>query len=84
MRDLPRLLPEFGLKLTAAWGDAGVEIGKGSYFKSFAETYVPYVKRAGLLPAQAVDVWLDEQREAMKNGTFFAACNYYTFLARRT
>jgi hypothetical protein len=45
---------------------------------------VPYVKRAGLLPAQAVDVWLDEQREAMKNGTFFAACNYYTFLARRT
>jgi len=84
MRDLPRLLPEFGLKLTAAWGDAVVEIGKGSYFKSFAETYVPYVKRAGLLPPQAVDVWLDEQREAMKNGTFFAACNYYTFLARRT
>ena len=47
MRDLPRLLPEFGLKLTAAWGDAVVEIGHGSYFKSFVETYAPYVKRAG-------------------------------------
>lgn len=84
MRDLPRLLPEFGLKLTAAWGDAVVEIGHGSYFRSFVETYVPYVKRAGLLPAQAVDLWLSEQRQAMENGTFFAACNYYTYLARRT
>lgn len=83
MRDLPRLLPELGLKLTAAWGDAVVEIGDGSFFKSFAETYVPYVKRAGLLPAQAVDIWLNEQRKAMKNCTFFAACNYYTYLARR-
>jgi len=84
MRDLPRLLPEFGLKLTAAWGDAVAEIGHASYFKSFMETYVPYVKQAGLLPAQAVDVWLDEQLKAMEDGTFFAACNYYTYLARRT
>jgi ubiquinone/menaquinone biosynthesis C-methylase UbiE len=83
MRDLPRLLPELGLKLTAAWGDAVVEIGNASFFKSFAETYAPYVMRAGMLPAQAVEVWLKEQRNAMKNGTFFAACNYYTYLATR-
>lgn len=83
MRDLPRLLPELGLKLTAAWGDAVVEIGDGDYFKSFAETYAPYVKQADLLPTKAVDIWLDEQCDAMENGTFFAACNYYTYLARR-
>jgi hypothetical protein len=41
------------------------------------------VKRAGLLPTQAVELWLKEQRQAMSNGTFFAACNYYTYLARR-
>lgn len=83
MRDLPRLLPEAGLGLARAWGDAVVEIGGGSYFKSFAETYAPYVKQAGLLPAQAVDVWLKKQLQAMENRTFFAACNYYTYLARR-
>jgi SAM-dependent methyltransferase len=83
MRDLPRLLPTLGLRLTEAWGDAVVEIGSASFFKSFAETYAPYVKRTGVLPAQAVDVWLREQREAMDNGTFFASCNYYTYLARR-
>lgn len=83
MRDLPRLLPEHGLSLLDAWGDAVAEIGSGSYFKSFAETYVPYVKRANMLPEQAVDQWLVDQRKAMENGTFFAACNYYTYLARR-
>ena len=81
MRDLPRLLPKIGLRLAGAWGDAVVEIGNGSYFKSFAETYVPYVKRAGLLPAQRVEVWLNEQHQAMRDGTFFAACNYYTYFA---
>jgi SAM-dependent methyltransferase len=84
MRDLPRLLPEVGLKMTAAWGDAVVEIGNGSYFKSFAETYAPSVIRAGLLPAETVEAWLIAQRHSMENGTFFASCNYYTYLARRT
>ncbi|MBM4181350.1 MAG: methyltransferase domain-containing protein [Betaproteobacteria bacterium] len=83
MRDIPRFLPRFGLRLASAWGDAVVEIGDGDYFKSFAETYAPYVKRAGVLPAQAVDVWLKEQEMAMAHGTFFAACNYYTYIARR-
>ena len=84
MRDLPRLLPEIGLKIIAAWGDAVVEIGNGSYFKSFAETYAPSVVRAGLLPVETVEAWLTAQRQSMENGTFFASCNYYTYLARRT
>ena len=83
MRDLPRLLPGLGLELDAAWGDAVVEIGRASYFKSFAETYVPYVKKSGMLPEQSIESWHREQRQAMENGTFFAACNYYTYLARR-
>ena len=83
MRDLPRLLNEFGLKMKEAWGDAVVEIGPGSFFRTFAETYVPYVKKADLLPEQAVDIWLNEQRKAMDNGTFFAACSYYTYLIQR-
>ncbi|MGD2118660.1 MAG: methyltransferase domain-containing protein [Chromatiales bacterium] len=84
MPDLPRLLPGFGLTLTGAWGDAVVEIGKGNYFKTFAETYAPYLKSAGLMTSQAVDIWLNEQRKAMENGTFFAACNYYTFFIQRS
>lgn len=82
MRDLPLLLPTLGLEIYKAWGDAIVEIGNGSYFKSFAEAYVPYVKSAALLPHQAVDNWLAAQLEFIQKKTFFASCNYYTYLAR--
>ena len=83
MRDLPRLLPDLGLELTAAWGDAVAEIGSASYFRSFAEAYVSYVADAGLLPADAVADWWAAQQQSMENNTFFACCNYYTCLARR-
>lgn len=83
MRELPRLLPKYGFQLKEAWGDAVTEIGKASYFRSFAETYAPFVVKAGMLPAQVVDSWLAVQHQAMEDGTFFAACNYYTYLARR-
>jgi|LakMenEpi03Aug12_release.lakeMendotaPanAssembly.Ray.scaffolds.fasta_scaffold288983_3 SAM-dependent methyltransferase len=84
MRDLPRMMPGFGLKLQEAWGDAVVEVGSGSYFKSFVETYAPYITKAGLAPADTVDAWLAAQRQAQADGTFFAACTYYTYLAQRS
>ena len=83
MRELARLLPEHGLKLLAAWGDAVTEIGSGSFFRTFAETYVSYVIDAGFLPADEVRAWHAVQKQAMENGTFFAGCTYYTFIAER-
>lgn len=83
MRDLPRLLPALGLRMRRAWGDAVTEIGQGSYFRSFAETYAPYIVRSGAFGQDAVDAWLETQRAAMRDGTFFAACIYYTVLATR-
>lgn len=83
MRDLARLLPAHGLSIVSAWGDAVTEIGRGSFFKTFAETYVSYVVDAGFLPAEEVRAWHDDQQHAMENGTFFAGCTYYTFIAER-
>jgi ubiquinone/menaquinone biosynthesis C-methylase UbiE len=83
MRDLVRLLPEAGLGLEKALANVVSEIGKGSYFKSFAETYVPLVVGSGLVEEDQVRTWQSAQNEAMQAGTFFAACNYYTFIARR-
>ncbi len=83
MRDLPRLLPEIGLNIADAWGEAVVEIGNASYFRSFAETYASYVIQSGMIPEDSVSAWMTAQKQAMQNGTFFASCNYYTYLARR-
>lgn len=83
MRDLARLLPEHGLVLKSAWGDAVTEVGRGSFFKTFADTYVSYVIDAGFIPADEVHAWHAAQQRAMENGTFFAGCTYYTFIAER-
>ncbi len=84
MPNFPQMLRHVGLELVETLPYVLAEIGTGSYFKSFAETYAPLVSRAGLLAAEKVDLWLTEQRRAMEQGTFFAACNYYTYLARRS
>lgn len=83
MPSLPRWLRQVGLELAETLPHVYAEIGTGGYFKSFAETYAPLVSRAGLVSKEKVDIWLTEQRRAMEEGTFFAACNYYTYLARR-
>lgn len=80
MRELPGLFPQLGLKLVDGWGDAVTEIGSASYFRSFAQTYVPYVHRAGLLSKDKIDEWVEKQNCAMESGTCFACCNYYTYV----
>jgi ubiquinone/menaquinone biosynthesis C-methylase UbiE len=83
MRDLPRLQQQVGLEITATTAYVYAEIGTGSFFAGFAETYAPLVHRAGLLTARQVEDWLLEQRRAIEQHTFFAACNFYAYLTRR-
>jgi ubiquinone/menaquinone biosynthesis C-methylase UbiE len=83
MRDLPRLLRQAGLELAETMADVYAEIGTSSFFSGAAETYAPLVARAELLPAVQVETWLAEQREALQQGTFFAACNYSAYITRR-
>ena len=83
MRDLPRLQQQVGLEITATTAYVYAEIGTGTFFAGFAETYAPLVHRAGLLTARQVEDWLMEQRRAIEQHTFFAACNFYSYLTRR-
>jgi ubiquinone/menaquinone biosynthesis C-methylase UbiE len=83
MRDLPRLQQQVGLEITATTAYVYAEIGTGTFFAGFAETYAPLVHRAGLLTARQVEDWLMEQRRAIEQHTFFAACNFYAYLTRR-
>jgi hypothetical protein len=79
LRELPRLLPEAGLELAAMQAHVYAEAGTSGFMLDLAETYGPL---AGL-PAAEADAWLDDQRRAAVEGTFFAACNYYAYVAVR-
>ena len=51
MRELPRLLPKAGLRLTATQAHVYAEAGSSSFLLNLAETYAPLVASTGLLPA---------------------------------
>ena len=81
MRALPRLLAKVGLRLAAAQAHVYAEAGSSSFLINLAETYGPLASATGLLPAADVDAWLADQRRSAADGTFFAACNYYAYVA---
>ena len=83
MRELPRLLPRAGLRLIATQAHVYAEAGSSTFMLNLAETYAPLVASTGHLPAADVDAWLADQRRSAADGTFFAACNYYAYVARR-
>ena len=83
MRELPRLLPQAGLRLIATQAHVYAEAGSSTFMLNLAETYAPLASSTGQLPASQVDAWLADQRRSAADGTFFAACNYYAYLARR-
>ena len=83
MRRLPRLLPQARLSLTATQGHVYAEAGKGEFMLSLAETYGPLAAKIGVVSTAQADEWLADQRRSSGDGTFFAACNYYAYIARR-
>ena len=83
LRQLPRLLPQAGLQLVAFQAHAYAEAGASSFFLNLAEAYGPLAAAAGVLPLDDVEAWLADQRRSAEDGTFFAACNYYAYVARR-
>ncbi len=83
MRELPRLLPQAGLRLIATQAHVYAEAGSSTFMLNLAETYAPLAASTGQLSAAQLDAWLADQRRSASDGTFFAACNYYAYLARR-
>jgi ubiquinone/menaquinone biosynthesis C-methylase UbiE len=83
MRDLPRLLREAGLELVDASGHAYADIGAGGYFANFVEAFAPLLAGSGMLPDEDVARWRAWQAQALADGTFFGASNFYAYLARR-
>src|SRR4029453_10080496 len=83
MRELPRLLPKAGLRLTPTQAHVYAEAGSSSFLLNLAETYGPLAASTGLVPAADVDAWLADQRRSAQEGTFCAACNYYAYVAQR-
>jgi SAM-dependent methyltransferase len=83
MRDMPRLLREAGLEMVDGEGTLYANIGTGSFWAGAAESYGVLLARSDLLPQPVIDDWRAFQARSVADNTFFAASNYYTYIARR-
>jgi SAM-dependent methyltransferase len=84
LRRLPAMLRESGFAIQECLPFVLADVGRGSFFPNFAETFGPMVANHGLVPARNVERWLADQRRAALDGTFFGSCNYYAYIARLT
>ncbi len=83
LRELPRLLRQAGLEREDLLAWVYADIGAGGFYRNAIEVYAPLMVRAGLMPADRVEAWLQYQRGAMAEGVFFGSCNYYAYIVKR-
>ena len=83
MRDMPNLLRDVGLRLVDVDAHVYADVGRSTFFLSAAESYAPLIASSESMPVEVVEAWLNGLRRASEDGVFFAACNYYAYLAAR-
>ena len=83
IRDMPRLMREATLQLDQAEGALYAEIGDSRFWVGASDSYGVLLARSGLLPEDVVNEWRAFQARSAADNTFFGACNYYTYVARR-
>jgi SAM-dependent methyltransferase len=83
MRDMPWLLRDAGLRVVDVNAHVYADIGRSTFFLGAAESYAPVIARCELMAPEQVDAWLAGLRQASEDGVFFAACNYYAYIATR-
>jgi ubiquinone/menaquinone biosynthesis C-methylase UbiE len=83
MRTMPLLLRRAGLELADSLAWVISEIGNGDFWVGALDSFLVLVPEAGVLSLDEIQAFVDAQRRAAAEGTFFASANYYAYLARR-
>lgn len=83
MRQMPRLLSEAGLELVASFQHVLAEIGSANFWLSALESFRKLIPKAGAMSEEEAAGWVDGLLEDSRNGVFFGACNYYSYVATR-
>ena len=83
LRQMPALLRDSGLKISSFLHQVHAEAGESTFFLNLAESYVPIAIKENTISTDSGESWLATQRDASVNGSFFGACNYYTYTATK-
>ena len=80
MRQMPRLLREAGLRLTACFPNVLAEVGKADFWKGSIESNRRLIPQNGAMTRERTEAWATALLDASEEGVFFGAANYYSFV----
>ena len=84
MRQMPLLLRQAGLERVAVLPYVLAEVGQADYWASAIDTFERLLPGSGAMTAEYAARWAADLRGTMAQGTFFGACNFYAYIARKT
>jgi ubiquinone/menaquinone biosynthesis C-methylase UbiE len=83
MRQMPQLLREAGLELVASFPYVVADIGKADFYAAAIQSLLRLLPKSGAMTAPEAQAWVDTMQRRSEQGIFFAATNYYSYVARR-
>ena len=83
MRQMPQLLREAGLELTASFAYVVAEIGKADFWASAIQSFLRLLPKSGAMTQNDAQEWADTMVKRSDQGVFFGASNYYSYVATR-
>jgi len=83
MRDMPRLLRSAGLSLVQSFAHVIADIGKAEFFAPGLQAMTKMLPRATGMSEAQVRTWSAAMLKRSEEGTYFAATNFYSYVAVR-
>ena len=84
MRQMPQLLREADLQLLSTFAYIVADVGRADFWDTSIKSLTRLLPKAGAMTeAQAAD-WVAAMFRRSDQGTFFGACNYYSYLAAKS
>jgi len=83
MRQMPQLLQEAGLRLTAAFSYVVADIGRADFWDTSVKSLIRLLPKAGAMTESQAEAWAAAMLARSEQGTFFGASNYYGFVAMK-
>ena len=83
MREMPGLLREAGLERVASFAHVVADIGTADFFAPTLQALRRLLPKSGALSESDAGAWADAMVKRSEEGTYFAASNFYSYVAVR-
>jgi len=83
MREMPGLLREVGLERAASFAHVVADIGTADFFAPTLQALRRLLPKSGATSERDAGAWADAMVKRSEEGTYFAASNFYSYVAVR-